>query len=390
MEDYFKVKNISLFKVYMPAKVEDRLKVVLHSGYVAEGEEVRAFENHLQKFLGNKNVMTTNSCTSAIHLALKMCDVEPNNYVLTSPMTCLATNVSIQNMGASAVWVDVDARHGMMTPESLSQALADFRQARVLRGMPAAVIYVCWGGDLGSIREIDAICREAKIKLIIDAAQAFGCEYQPDGKKLGNGEFGDYVCFSFQAIKHITTGDGGAMVLRDSDEYKRASILKWFGIDREGFKTPSGEINWKADVSEIGFKFHMNNIAGCIGCSQMEDRTFKIRLEEYRRKDLILREGLKGVLERSWIGPSASWVATFLYDRSIELLEFLREKNIHASQMHVNNDIYSGFRGAIEVSTGLSGTKSFMERHICLPCGWWVSDEEISYIIESIKEFERG
>lgn len=378
------MKNIPLFKVYMPKGVEAGLKDILHSGYVAEGENVRGFENQLKQFIGNESVVTTNSCTSALHLALKMCGADaPDSVVLTPSMTCIATNVSIQNIGAKAVWVDVDKEHGMMDPESLRQGLMD----RHYSGKIAAVIYVSWGGDLGPVEEIDEVCKESGVKLIVDAAQAFGVMVG-NGYKLGDGKIGDYVCFSFQAIKHITTGDGGAMFLRNPKELKRAFELKWFGIDRDGFRTPNGEIDWNADVPEIGFKFHMNNIAGCIGEAQMNDETLQERLKTYSNNDLKLARGLRGIMKRSWGGMSASWLATFLYPHVPELLEFLKGKGIHASQVHVNNDGYSGFRGSGPTTTGLYGTTEFMKRHICLPCGWWVSNEEISCIIEFIKEFD--
>ncbi len=368
---------IPLFKVYMPDGMEEKLSAVLRSGYIAEGEHVRSFEKELQKFLKTDNIITTNSCTSALHLALKLFGADEfNNYVLTTPMTCIASNVSITNIGASPVWVDVDPKHGMITAETLRNTY----NACKFKGIDfkiAALIYVCWGGDTGPLEEISKVCKELDIPLIVDAAQAFGA--------IPN-NIADVVCYSFQAIKHITTGDGGAMQFKDPELMQRAIKLKWFGIDRDGFRTPSGEINWKCDVEEIGYKFHMNNIAGVIGTAQLQDNTFEARLKSYRINDMMLTEALNGILERSWRGQSASWVATFLCDHPIELLTYLRGWNIHTSQMHVNNDIYTGFRGALKL-TPLPGVDMFMKRHLSIPCGWWLSNEDISLIVETIRKF---
>jgi len=382
------MKNIPLFKVQMPNGVPERLEKVLSSGYIAEGENVRNFENLLKKFLKNENIITTNSCTSALHLALKLCGVGAQDYVFSTPMTCVATNVSVQNLGAKCVWIDSDSINGMMSPEKLKETLEFYVKSNY--PMPKAVIYVCWGGDTGPLSKINSICRQYKIRLIIDAAQAFGAGSQSPAI-LGSGVQGDFVCFSFQAIKHVTTGDGGALACRYPEDCKRAFRLKWFGIDRDGFRTPNGEIDWDADISEIGFKFHMNNIAGCIGEAQLEDPNFETRLNTYQKNAVRLEKLLETdlpahIIERSWKGSTAAWVATFNTFRPIQLLNYLKTKGIHASQMHVNNDIYSGFTGAMP-SDLLKGVKTFMATHICLPCGPWVSNEDLQYIVDCIKEF---
>lgn len=362
----------------MPDNVEQKLSEVIHSGYIAEGDYVRYFEGELRAFLNSNCVITTNSCTSALHLALKLFGADEfNNYVLTTSMTCVATNVSITNIGATPVWVDVDPKHGMITAETLHRAYNECK----FKGIDfkiAALIYVCWGGDLGPLKEVARVCKELKIPLIVDAAQAFGV-VPPN--------VADIVCYSFQAIKHVTSGDGGAMQFKDPELMRRAFHLKWFGIDRDGFRTPTGEINWKADIEEIGFKFHMNNIAGCIGTAQLQDESFKGRLEKYQRNAEKLTEHLDGFndIERSWRGLTSAWVATFNCDRPIELLEYLRNRGIHSSQMHVNNDIYTGFDGLKLFP--LEGVQQFMKTHICLPCGWWMSGKDVNTVIKTVKEF---
>ena len=368
--------KIDLFKVYMPESAAAKLAPVLSSGYVAEGVEVKNFEKKLREYLRNENILTTNSCTSSLQIALRLAGVKAGDEVLTTSMTCIATNSPIVTLGAKPVWIDVDPKHGMISPEALVRTIEAHPEAK-------AVIYVCWGGDLGPLPQIDAICKKYGIKLIVDAAQAFGVRYNQGQAILGDNTHGDYICFSFQAIKHITTGDGGALACRAKEDFNRAIKLKWFGPDRDGFRTANGELDWAADVPEIGFKMHMNNIAGCIGCAQMDDNITP-RLFRYLLNDIKLAKALDGILERSWGGPTAAWVSTFLCDDPSGLLDFLRKKDIHASQMHVNNDVYSGFHAD---PVDLPGVRGFMAHHICLPCGWWVSSEDTQYIAKSVKEF---
>ena len=366
---------IPLFKVYVPDAASKQLGDVLQSGYIAEGANVKEFETCLKRYLLNENVLTTNACTSSLQIALRLSGVKAGDRVFTTSMTCIATNAPIETLSAVPVWVDVNPNHGMIAPEALFNRVAQYPDVKVL-------IYVCWGGDLGQLPEIDAICKANDIKLIVDAAQAFGVRTKK--AILGDSTYGDYTCFSFQAIKHVTVGDGGAIAFKNGDDMARATRLKWFGLDRDGFRTVNGEIDWEADVPEIGFKMHMNNIAGCIGSAQMNDDNLSARLAKYVVNDVKLTRALKGTLKRSWKGATSAWVATFLGDNPIGLLDFLREKGVHTSQMHVNNDVYSGFRAD---PVDLPGVKVFMDRHICLPCGWWISDEDIVYMAECVKEF---
>lgn len=378
--------NIPLFKVFMPEAIDKEMLNVLHSGYVAEGEYVREFERLLKAYLKNEYIVATNSCTSALHLSLALAGVKPGDTVLTTPMTCIATNVPVANIGAIPIWIDVDPIHGMVTRDTLHTALMTARQAG---HNPGVVIYVCWGGDLGPLPEVAEYCEQQGLQLIVDAAQALGVTYtDPSGfdRTLGDGTHGNFTCFSFQAIKHITTGDGGVLALKGPKNFKRAFDKKWFGIDRDGFRLPNGEIDWNADVPEIGFKFHMNNIAGCIGKAQLSDSRFEDRMHAYIENDKYLTQQLErpGVFERAWKGATSAWVSTFssLYREEVE--RDLLSEGIHVSQMHSNIDIYSGFQGINVVPR--PGVAEFMQKHLCLPCGWWVTAQDNAKIVKCVKE----
>ena len=378
-------KEIQLYKVYVPINVKDRLASILYSGYIAEGEQVREFEHLLGEFTGNYNVVATNSCTSALHLSLAMEKKENSRFVLTTPMTCVATNVSITNLNMIPIWVDIDKRNGMLTADSIKKAVQSLSPSA--RQEICALIYVLWGGDIGNIQEVVNTCAELNIPLIVDAAQGFGSTV--DEKSIAH--YGDYCCFSFQAIKHITTGDGGCLFVKDTQMLKKASILKWFGIDRDSFRTPTGEINWLADIKDIGYKFHMNNIAAEIGISQLTDDSLRDRLYQYNDNADFYERTLVdyGLIKADDKKGSSNWVYTgYIIDERIDvdqLLTDLRDKNIIASRMHLRNDTYSGFRGYTPKDE-LPGVAHFEKYHVCLPCGWWVSEDDREYIADMFKE----
>jgi len=386
------MKTIPLFKVRMPKSVDAALSEILHSGYVAEGEAVREFETKLATFLKVPKVIALNSCTSALHLSLHMTRKRKNGYVITTPMTCLATNVSIINTGQRVVWADVDPMDGMMTGESLKNLWKNLPGDA--RKQVNSVLFVLWGGNIGDIQGVHDVCNELGIPLIIDAAQGLGA-YLKDERNPLDIKLGDYVCYSFQAIKHITTGDGGALVVNDPDKYKRAFDLKWFGIDRDGFRTPTGEINWDLDVPEVGFKFHMNNIAATIGIHQLKG--IKPLLARYTDNAAFYYSRLIHLLHPSvdieeTLQCSANWVYTGILTKDQpspdEMVKMLQAKGIIASRMHVRNDIYSGLRG--QTYTSLEGLEHFNKYHICLPCGPWVGNQEKKRIVEAVGEILGG
>jgi len=368
-------KWIPLFKVHMPESVLPRLKKVLFSGYIAEGEEVETFEESLRKYIGNPYLVATNSCTSAIRLALEVIGVRPEDDIITSPLTCVATNVSIANIGARVIWGDIDPNTGHLSPKSIEQKITKKTKA---------IVYVHWAGDPGFVDEINKIGKKYGIKVIEDAAQAFGAEYKE--KKIGNTK-SDFVCFSFQAIKHLTTGDGGMLAMAQKKDFKKAETLKWFGIRKSGFRDKQGEIKWDEDIPVLGFKFNMNNINGAIGIEQM--KYVKQIVARHRKNGEYYIKTLTGIpglqmLKRPPFAKSAFWVFTMLAEKRDDLLNYLHEHGIHASKLHVRNDIYSGFKNVLK--SDLPGVESFSKKYISIPCGWWITQEDIEYIINTIKK----
>src|SRR3989338_2880247 len=187
---------IPLFKVFMPESIMAPLKETLLSGYIGQGAKVDEFEAKMAGWLGCERILTLNSCTSALQLALRLANVGFGDEVLSTSMTCTATNVPVMAMGARIVWVDIDPRTGNLDPRAIEKKIGKKTKA---------ILAVHWGGYPCDLDEIHAVAKKHNLKVIEDAAHALGSVYK--GKKIGN--HSDFVCFSFQAIKHMTTVDGG-------------------------------------------------------------------------------------------------------------------------------------------------------------------------------------
>ncbi len=380
------MKKYPLFKVHVnPLTALAKIDEVFKSGFINEGVQVTQLTDELRAFLNADQLVLTNSCTSALTLALHLAGVRPGDEVISSPMTCVAGNTPITTMGARIVWGDVNPGHGMLDPQDV---------ARKITSRTKAVMAVAWAGTPPQLEELGEICRASGIKLILDAAHAFDAGY----KELPVHDWADYTCYSFQAIKHFTTGDGGALVCRSADDFRRSKALKWFGLDRDAAKDAQG--NWKGqqwdiDVVEAGYKFNMNNVSAAIGLSQMahiEEIMACHRVNAFLYDDLF--EGCKAVgpVIRPEGAESSFWVYTmklnpeYSHLKRDELLAALNAEGIMAGVVHVPNDDYTAFK---EFKIDLPGTREFAANQFSLPVGWWLNDDDIRHIASRVKELTR-
>ena len=248
--------KIPLFKVYMNENVQNHLLPVLHSGYIGEGPKSAQFEKRFGEFIRNPNVAVVNSGTSALVMALRMAGVRNGHYVISTPETPLPTNMAILSMGAGILSADV-LPDGTMDPASVNKILDDSRWFFPQR--PAkAIMCVDWGGTPCKIAELQCF----GLPVIEDACQAVGSYYR--GNHVGSDA--DYTAFSFQAIKHLTTGDGGAVAFLNPEQAERARLLRWFGLDR----TKGASMRCTQDPPDWGYKMQLNDIAASIGLANLE------------------------------------------------------------------------------------------------------------------------
>lgn len=380
------MKTYPLFKAHIPIdQALANIEKVFGSGFINEGLQVTQLTDGLQHVLAAKNLVLINSCTSALTLSLHLAGVDPGDEVITTPMTCVATNAPIKTRNANIVWADVDPNDGMISPDDVANKITDRTKA---------VIAVAWAGTPPKLQRLFELCKQRNVKLILDAAHAFGARY----KDSPIHEWADYTCYSFQAIKHFTTGDGGGLVCLRDEDHERAKALKWFGLDRDRAKDALG--NWKgqqwdADIVEAGYKFNMNNVAAAIGLAQLPyiDNIIKQHRRHASLYDLFfLSSSSCNVVpvDRPEFGESSHWVYTMkLFFSPLsrdELLKRLNAEGIMAGVVHVPNDDYTAF---VSSRTDLSGLRAFSSQQFSLPCGWWLDDDDIRHIADRVKSISQ-
>jgi dTDP-4-amino-4,6-dideoxygalactose transaminase len=358
--------EIKLFKVFMPDVIEP-LRETLFSGYIGEGERVKEFERDLSPWFGSENILTVNSCTSAIQLALRLAGVKAGDEVISTPMTCTATNMPILALGGKIVWADINPWTGNIDPKDVAKKITEKTKA---------IVCVHWGGYPCDLDKLNEIAGQYGIKVIEDAAHAFGSQYH--GRPIGS--HSAFTCFSFQAIKTITTVDGGALVCKSKDDYERGKLLRWYGIDRNA----TTELRSDADIKEYGYKFHMNDVAATIGLEQLKyvsDNLKKTRRNALRYEQFFLLNqcGLLHSADRE----SSYWLYTIRVKNRDKFIKKMKDFGIATSRVLARNDLHTCFKDS---RTSLPGLDEFDSEQVSIPVGWWV--DEIDYIAEKVCEWQ--
>lgn len=390
-------KKIDLFKVFMAPTASEEVSKVLNSGYIGQGPKVEEFEKELRGFFNHDYVTTLNSGTAGLHLALHLLrrpnknDVvfdglgstelnwvgwEPGDEVLATPMTCTASNWPILANGLKIKWVDID-------PTTLNMDLDDL--ARKITPKTKIIMLVHWGGypnDLDKIKKIqqDAYNRFGfKPAVIEDGAHSFGSEYK--GKPIGS--HGNFAMYSLQAIKHITSIDGGLLLSPHRELHRRAKLIRWYGIDRDGDRK---DFRCEADVEEWGYKFHMNDVCATVGLENLKH--FNEIVSKHKSNAKFYDDSLgntSGVtlLKREKGHDSAFWIYSMLVENRDGFYKWMDECKISVSQVHERNDKHTCVK---EYRTALPELDRTIGKIVSIPVGWWITSEQREYISDCIKK----
>lgn len=348
-----------------------RVNEVLRSGFLNEGAVVKSFESGLKDFLKSEHVWTVNSATSALFLCLRHLEVGQGDEVIVSPQTFIASGLVILHAGAKPVFADIDPLTGNISPTSIREKITPNTKA---------IMAVHWGGEPCDMDEIGAIAREFKLPVIEDAAHAFGAEYK--GRMIGT--ISRFTCFSFQAIKGMTSGDGGAISMQHANDAERILRLRWFGMDKS--KAPVTEIGERTvDVSEAGYKHHMNNIVAAIGLGNLE--SYNDRLSRRRDVNIRYNEGLAntpGVTLRKMDlnSRSACWLYTLFVEQRVEFCRAMKARGVPVTVVDRRIDTHSVFGG---LTPNLPGVEEFDRTQIHIPIHEGLSDEDVQIVISAVR-----
>ena len=368
--------RISLFKPHFGEEEYTALRDTLTSLWVGRGPQSIEFEERFAEFVGVEHAVALNSATAALHLALVCAEVDGQE-VLTSSLTWVSSTQSILLAGGRPVFCDVDAETLNISPEDVERKITPTTRA---------IVVVHYGGQACDMDPILDLARRHGLTVIEDAAHGCGGLYR--GRALGS--MGDMGCFSFQATKNMTTGDGGMLVTDDETVAERVRELRWCGITKptwERFRPGQIRRSWMYEVAEVGYKYEMNDLAAALGLVQLQ----RLPASNARRRQLMARYReaffeLAGidVLTCREFAESACYNAVITLEDRDDLYEYLDANDIDANVHFYPNHLYRIFR---PYTTHLPVTEAVWQRILSIPLHPGLTDGQQDRVIDCVTRF---
>jgi len=365
--------KIRLSKSSISQAEKEAVLNVLSKEYLGMGEEVNIFENKIKDYLQTEmDVVCVNTGTSALHLSLSALDIKEGDEVLVPSLTYVASFQAISAAGAKPVPCEVN-------PDTLFLDAEDARKK--ITENTKAIMPVHYASSSKGMNSVYELAADYKLRVVEDAAQAFGCKR--DGKLIGT--HGDILCFSFDGIKNITSGEGGAILSKDKEFIQRVQDGRLLGVEKDTDKRYSGQRSWDFDVKHQGFRFHMSNIMAAIGIVQLERLdSFKTKRQQVAKTYL---EAFAGINEITFLDFDYSEVLSHIFvikaQKRDELREHLLKNNIECGIHYKPNHLLTKYNTGIKLSI----TEKIYDEMMTLPCHFDMTSDEQDIVINKVKEF---
>jgi perosamine synthetase len=345
-----------LFYPFIPyPAVMDELADTLKGPWIGQAHKVDEFERKFADKYGYKHVLFVNSCTAALELSYHLLDLKKGDEVIVPVLDCTAGQTGLIRRGVKIVFADIT--------DDLTVSYEDIKKK--ITNKTKAIIAVNLGG-----LEVDSRIYKLKLPIITDSAQHLGWTR------------GDYICYSFQAIKHITTGDGGILVLKNKKEYDRAKKLRWFGIDREAKKKhdwqPWVKRKMTMDIEEAGYKYQPTDIDACFGLAGLR---YADRVVDLRQK--LTDEYIKFLPGIKRVCGGTAWLMGIVVDNRDEVAAHLKSHDIETNVVHLRNDIFEVMGGKRQ---NLPKMNELEYKYLYLPLHQNLTKDDIRFICERVME----
>lgn len=373
------VKSIVMIPVAKPDVSDaalEQIKEAFDSGWIGLGPKVDKFESKFQDQFGHDYAIATNSCTHALDLSLKSTNLSGSE-VLVPPITWVSTAFVPRYNGYDVGWVDVSPKTMNMSPEALRERISDDT---------AAVIPVHYGGQPAEIDQIIDIAYDHDATVVEDCAHAVGATFRDEPI----GSIGDAGCFSFQATKPLTTGEGGALVTDDEDIASTARLSSKLGVDKSTHERSEEEgYSWYYEVKKVGYKYFMHDISAGIGIAQLD------RLAETRAKRNQVADAYdEAFADINWVVPleKKDHATHARYNYTVRVPHNHREAIItHLNEHDVGSTVHYMPVYKHPVFDGhdpdLPATEAVWEQILTLPMSSAFSEAEVKTVIDAVTSY---
>jgi dTDP-4-amino-4,6-dideoxygalactose transaminase len=365
--------KVRLSKSSITQAEKDAVLKVLDKGRLGMGDEVCEFEKKIKHYLQtDMDVVCVNTGTSALHLALCILELKIGDEVLVPSLTYIASYQAISATGAKPVSCEV-------LPNTLFLDVEDARKK--ITQKTKVIMPIHYASNSKGMDEIYKLAEEYNLRIVEDAAQSFGSKR--NGRLIG--VKGDIICFSFDGIKNITSGEGGAILSSDKEFIQKVQDGRLLGVEKDTIKRYSGQRSWDFDVSIQGFRYHMSNIMAAIGIVQI-DRIEEFRVKRQNIAKKYIKE-LKNIEEVGFLDFNFNEILPHIFVIKVknrdELREYLMSNNIESGVHYKPNHFLFKYKLDYELPV----TEKIYKEILTLPCHFDLTDEEQSFIVMKVMEF---
>lgn len=367
----YKSKSVPLFYPHIPKNAKKIMSQILSTRWIGQGPLVDKFEKIFsKKFCNNHSTIAVGSGTDALHLAYILSDLKEDDEVICPVFTCTATNIPLLYLKAKIKFADID-------PETFNISIDSVK--KLISKKTKAIVFVNYGGLLADLEKLNELVKNKNILLIQDAAQSLGAKY----KNRSICDYADFTIFSFQAIKHITSGDGGALCFKKKRLASKAKRIRWFGINRE--KKQKGV--WENDIKEIGYKYQLTDIGAGLLLESIKEfneiRNKRNGIYKTYLKNINFNEKIKCLQSLDKKTSPVIWLFTIISPYKDLIQKELRKYKIETNQVHFRNDKYSIFKKFSKKTKFLNMDK-FEDQYLVLPVHTKMSIKDAKNISQKI------
>jgi perosamine synthetase len=370
-----KKKSYPLFYPYISKKSLKSIVNVLKSRWIGQGPLVDLLEKvFIKKFAKTNQCIAVGSGTDALHLAYILSNLTKNDEVIAPVFTCTATNIPLLYHDIKIKFADID-------PETMNISMDHVE--KLITKKTKAIIFVNYGGIPCDLKKLNQLKKKHNLILIQDAAQSLGSKF----KNKNIAEFADFTIYSFQAIKHITSGDGGILAFKNKKLLEKSRRIRWFGIDR--IKKQGG--TWENDITEVGYKYQMTDINARLLLDSMQEfpKIISHRKNIFNTYKKLLSNNsnvkILDTVDKSL--TNSFWLCTILVkNKRVALQNYLRKYKIETNQVHFRNDRYSIFKKYIKKKSCPNMDK-VENNYLVIPMNLRISIKDAEFIAKKINNF---
>lgn len=359
----------------------------LKSDYMTQGPRIGEFEKKFSEHLGCRYSCMVSNGTAALHLCALALGIQPGDKVITTPITFVASANGFRYEGAEIVFCDIDPKTFLMDLDKLEHLLKTSP-----KGTYKAVVPVDFAGYPVDEERLRRLADEYGFSIVVDACHAPGASFT-DSKgricKVGACDYADLCCFSFHPVKHIATGEGGAVTTNDPELYAKVSLYRTHGITKDPSMLLHNDGGWYYEMQELGYNYRITEMQAALGISQLRKLDWSIaRRNEIARK---YDEAFSGTPVRTPFRESGILHAFHLYiiltERRKELYDFLRANNIYSQVLYVPAHTMPYYRRFGWKEGDFPVAEDYYRHCLALPMFPSLTDEEQDWVIEKVLEF---